>query len=451
VDDPTKRAACVVTVRAPVAVSGVSLLDPIVVFAPGNGATAEEITKEVACTIKPSTATFKTFTFSLYSTEKASAALTSEGKIAVSGVKSGLTNLTVTTTDGGKTWTSDVIVVDKVAPYTRGLTEKATLYSKLGSGTSITRARDTQITILGTAGNWYYVYLVGEYRFISKDAGLTSMTPYEYFIFELKKLEDLVQAYKPKISSLQNYNITVNILRSLNPSYVGGNWDAIEVAPDPAMVAYINSKDPSVLKYFTEFNTLAFRPPGGVVDFLHFTATLCGQDSLVAMLSLLSGWAGDLQSMIYDLKRDTWNYPEKDKSAAAYGLIASTSGNSHFPIADMHADIDAVNVSRLYRYDRLSDRLIDYYSKQVNKRYKLFVDGSGGLNSLKKTAEEFMYPKGVIKEKYSIIKVYAASAASNPGFNLRPINGITPETVTAEESAALVYAFIKYLEVELQK
>jgi uncharacterized protein YjdB len=160
------RGSCVVTVKPPIAVNSVQLPDPIVVFADGNGATSADRPKTVVCTIKPSTATDKTFNFSLNSSNKATAELTNDGKIEVVGVQSGTAKLTVRSNDGAAAWTSDVIVVERVPSYNRYTVVTTTMYNKLGTGGSTACGMNTEITIIGQIDKWYYVKAGNVYGFI---------------------------------------------------------------------------------------------------------------------------------------------------------------------------------------------------------------------------------------------------------------------------------------------
>jgi uncharacterized protein YjdB len=173
------RGSCVVTVKPPVLVNSVQLPDPIVVFSDGNGATSKDRTKTVACTIKPSTATDKTFNFSLDSSNKATAELTNDGQIEVVGMQSGAAKLTVKSNDGAAAWTSDVIVVDRQSPaYSMYLAQRtAALYKNLGKNTTLTLKYVDQVEILGTVGNWYYVQKGNTRGFISKNVELSTEKP----------------------------------------------------------------------------------------------------------------------------------------------------------------------------------------------------------------------------------------------------------------------------------
>jgi hypothetical protein len=173
VDDPGKRAACVVTVRAPVYVSSVTLNpDPVVVFA------GETDSKAAGYMIYPGAATNRNAAITVSPSGVATAAFNTSAMNYISisaGKTSGAGKLTIMTEDGGKTAAVDVIVVDKQEPtLARWLTGSTTLYSKLGTGTASSYGKDTKLTILGTVSSeWYYVQTAGGVKgFIRRTVGL---------------------------------------------------------------------------------------------------------------------------------------------------------------------------------------------------------------------------------------------------------------------------------------
>ncbi|MDR0812602.1 MAG: Ig-like domain-containing protein [Oscillospiraceae bacterium] len=176
VEDPSKRAACVVTVQRPVAVSWVKLYtDPVVFFA-GQAASVE-----VLYEISPTDATNKNATLTITPENKAFAAFSTTKLNYINvyaGNTSGTATLKITTEDQGKFAVSDVIVVDRVTSYSMYLTQqKASLYKNLGKTTTLTLRYSDQIEILGTVGNWYYVQKGNTRGFISKNVELSTEKP----------------------------------------------------------------------------------------------------------------------------------------------------------------------------------------------------------------------------------------------------------------------------------
>jgi hypothetical protein len=188
----------------------------------------------------------------------------------------------------------------------------------------------------------------------------------------------------------------------------------------------------------------------------------------VSDISNIAGWAGDLQTMIYDLKRDTWG-TTINKNARALEIIKSNNSkiNSTFRSDDMLADIDAENISRIaFSSTRLSGMLTEYYSKYVGNRYTLFVNRHGGLGKLNTESNKYTrydyyayYTDKVVSPysdmQHSFLLSYAKAAATD--FSFKPAAGIllinktassrivNPEQITLEESNALTYAFIEFL------
>ncbi|MDR0812600.1 MAG: C39 family peptidase [Oscillospiraceae bacterium] len=138
---------------------------------------------DVTYSVLPSNATDKTVVVSILWPEKATAELTPEGQVRISGLKSGSNLLYVQAIDSGFRAQSDIIVVDQVARYYMYVTDTTAMNTKLGNGSETKLYRSKQVTILGTVGNWYYVFSGGSYGFISKDAALTT-SKYEGQILE---------------------------------------------------------------------------------------------------------------------------------------------------------------------------------------------------------------------------------------------------------------------------
>ena len=185
----------------------------------------------------------------------------------------------------------------------------------------------------------------------------------------------------------------------------------------------------------------------------------------------LSGWAGDLQSLIYNLKLETYG-TSKDLNETAYSIIAKDG--TYFSSEDMVSDIDAENIYNLYsKHDDLSYMLDNYYKEYSNRRYNIFVEGYGSIEELQDEVDEFTSGDELIK--HSILNDYAKKAADNEYIKktynnsvigyveipyvgvggvltsyYQPVHSLSdPQTVTPNESKALTYAFIKYISENL--
>ena len=145
---------------------------------------------------------------------------------------------------------------------------------------------------------------------------------------------------------------------------------------------------------------------GGKVDIPHFAATLSALLHNTAEISEfaasfiggggseeqvddLAGWAGDLQSLIYDLQKDPTiknRYDYGQNYAVVTKLIASDG--TQFDHNDMLADVDAVNINAHIDYNGgiLSDNLKGYYKNtyqgtRVSSRYASFIQNQFGTTN----------------------------------------------------------------------
>jgi hypothetical protein len=265
----------------------------------------------------------------------------------------------------------------------------------------------------------------------------------------------------------------MNIIRSItyggngNGSGNGLKWSVTSGSSFDAVMRYVNSKDPSIMEFFRSNGSNFITPDNHEVDFIHMMATLSGQYYHASDdLANLSGWAGDLQSLIYDVKKNGYG-TGKNLNDLAFSLIG-TSG-TYFSMGDMIADVDARNISQIYSSDvSLSAMLSDYYSTNSSNRYSDFVNGYGGIENLEKLINSYTSGNGPIK--HSILNDNAKSAAKIKDIDLKYVNSMVysgysyfdpytglgytippifslpdPKKVTKEESAALTYAFIEFL------
>ena len=313
------------------------------------------------------------------------------------------------------------------------------------------------------------------------------------FMYSLKKMEKIVDEFKSSIkdseeSKLQheeyvitkespNYIITMNILRGLKyGSGQNGDVDCLEWQLTSGssynfIGDYINKKDSSILQFFykTYYNESFLDPDKQTIDLLHMLATLsayCYPKSFVKDNIELAGWGGDLQSMVENLKCETYGYTKSLKDEA-YKLIAPDDNRikTNFPLSDMLADIDAENMYRLYYkkgVNYLSEIFEDYYNTKeyYKKRYTIFIEGYNGIENLTNRAFDLTNDDGeegvisyIFDVKYRKLHSYAQKAANDKkvkdiylnGNLLNPIPLGDPAIVTREESNALAYAFIIFI------
>jgi len=283
-----------------------------------------------------------------------------------------------------------------------------------------------------------------------------------------------------EIEYTSNSIVAMNIIRSILYGSGSGDknfikWYFTSGSEFTCIKEYINRKDPSIMEYFTGFDTgkESFKDiENNDIDFLHEMATLSGQlnTNFIGDLLInkdLSGWAGDLQSLIYYLKKDTYG-TNKNLNDSACSLIANN--NTNFGIKDMVSDVDARNIYMRYsQSNNLSYMIEDYYKNHSTNRYNDFVNGYGGIENLESLTNEFTYGNEIVKHK--VLNNYAKSAGNelmsiyedsylysvNVPYSMDPYSGTIyytstpiyslpdPRKVSKAESNALTYAFITFL------
>ena len=289
---------------------------------------------------------------------------------------------------------------------------------------------------------------------------------YDECIEKIKCMEKYISDYWYENKSSRNDYMTVcmNLIRIQNPNYNSWKWDfttgETNIDADLKIMEYINEKDKSCLEYFKNMKEHPFYDDyGNEIDFLHLIATLQGQYneciSQIAIDKDLSGWLGDLQSLVYDLKKETYG-KNVDLKSKALELIAHDG--THFSAEDMYADIDAKNISCLYKTNyKLSGVIEDYYKNHSSKRFSLFVEESGGIGAIEKKAEK--YTSQSIDPSHSILTnaaeritedsnlddVYFNTYITDEYGNATYILNL-PNIVSKDETEALTYAFVTYIQ-----
>lgn len=302
--------------------------------------------------------------------------------------------------------------------------------------------------------------------------------PMKDFTVNLKECIKKVQSIEKYIDDYvaeNNYKINkmdfcMFLIRS-QTKYTGLKW-AITVEQfywgEDEFIKYLNKKDASCLKYFKEMSLVTSTHPiydvyGNEIDFPHFIATLSGQytskENRLFIDEDLSGWLGDLQSLIYDLKKETYG-TNKDLKEAALNLIAKDK--TRFDSTDMFADIDAKNISCMYNTRGfLSHALEEYYLnsslKYSSKRFNLFIENSGGINAIKKKAQKYTSQSinpshqfltnnaDAVTQDFNLFDIYFSNyIIDEHGNEIYTLN--LPNIVSKEESEALVYAFTTYIQ-----
>ncbi len=190
--------------------------------------------------------------------------------------------------------------------------------------------------------------------------------------------------------------------------YSGGMWEYVAGSNKNVSYKdfkkYVLDKAPYLGNAFGGNLPIILKDPktGNRIDFTHLIATMNGityntifhesgfefidknTKDAENIVNALCGWAGDLQTVIGDLRKDS-NYDENDPDKLyeiAYGYIGAKDKGS-FSLEDMIADIDALNMSKAVGNGAyLSYYLREYYSNGVNNRYSSFISNSGGESGL---------------------------------------------------------------------
>ncbi len=310
--------------------------------------------------------------------------------------------------------------------------------------------------------------------------------------------KDDVPYYETKHYNESNAVITMNIIRSIK--YNGFKWELTSGDSFDPIRDYINQKDPGIMKEFKEYKDgkETFKDPNGNdVELLHMMATLSAyyNNDILSFLIIdrdLSGWAGDLQSMIYDIKIKAYGTDENLKEVALEKTGKNLTDieknlpsdqkkyvNTHFSMSDMLGDIDAENMYYLYHRNnelKLSEIFEDYYSKKkyYKTRFELFVNNYDGIENLEKAASRFTNEEGSISKpgtlitneiRYSILRDKASEAADDKDVQKRYEKSVIisslvdkqngylkhalpePQIITKEESDALTYGFVAFIRI----
>ena len=329
------------------------------------------------------------------------------------------------------------------------------------------------------------------------------------FIDKLKDMEKYIDEFKASkykdyteyrgIEKENTSKIAINIIRGCSKSYRGIKWSLTSGDVFDYITNYINEKDPSIMKAFTKYtssDTNTFIDSNqNKIELLHMMATLSAyynSSSIISDCKELAGWAGDLQSMIYNVKIKAYGTDENLNEVALEktGKILTDDElklpheqkkyvDTHFSMSDMLADIDAQNIYYLYSPKDnmyLSEMLEDYYNKHeyYKKRYSIFVNGYGEIDDLEKRTNEFTRGSSWIKHHF--LSNGAIDAAKDEDVKKRYENSFIgyktkrkidafgmsydehtpvyalpkPSDITKEESDALTYAFITFLKGKIK-
>lgn len=251
-------------------------------------------------------------------------------------------------------------------------------------------------------------------------------------------------------------------------------WQTTDGTAFPFISRYINKKDPSIINYFKRYRKERLLDnQGNRIDLLHMLATLGAERYDGIIDANLAGWAGDLQSFIYNFKLETYpkeydydNQSQSEKyTEIAYQMLKGdiVVSKCKFTEEDLLADVDAENISEIYDENiSLSSVLKDYYTNQYISRFNIFVNLYIGKEEFNKLVGK--YTKGNNPITHLILHHFACEAAKNQSIKDRyedsyitsiqgnPFYSLpNPAEVTDAESIALKDAFCQWIDLKLNE
>ena len=163
--------------------------------------------------------------------------------------------------------------------------------------------------------------------------------------------------------------------------YNGSKWNIVAGQVDKKFVEYVTKLKPELVKYFAG-DVFINDPSGDKVDFIHFAATINallydskGAQAFIVTethLDNLAGWAGDLQTLIKEVLKDTKNSNDYSTVYKSTSKLMGEVGTT-FSMSDLLADVDAVNIRELLGSASIGDVFRSYYGSGYKTRYTDFV------------------------------------------------------------------------------
>ena len=189
----------------------------------------------------------------------------------------------------------------------------------------------------------------------------------------LNILDDVAREYALEHGYTRT-ELIFNYIRSGNPIYTTTAWTLAAGSIKSDFVSYAEQRL-STLAFLKNPNLYLDDPLSSEgIDFSHFAATY--NVLLVAPAYMdLGGWAGDLQSLVKQVKETTEN---SNNYAFFYNecarLLGASKNVSSFSMSDVLADVDAKNINNNYNYSiKLGDQLSLYYSSGSSNRFSTFL------------------------------------------------------------------------------
>lgn len=160
------------------------------------------------------------------------------------------------------------------------------------------------------------------------------------------------------------------------------------------------------------------------IDFVHMVAVIdciysdiSANDDIEIFIDYFTGWGGDLLTFLSDVqkKADHNEISDKKDYEKYISETLGTKEKSNFSEEDLLADIDAVNITAVLNKEKLllSEGVIWYYgSRDVYRRYNLFVDSFGGQEEFLKTVKILVYNKSITENELVAYRVKKSDLGS---------------------------------------
>ncbi len=205
-----------------------------------------------------------------------------------------------------------------------------------------------------------------------------------------KKMGELQEAAREYYGDSYTYNINDKYngckdlwlcsyyIRQFNKNYTSWKWDFM-AGSDTSFVTYISNNYPILSDYFAKTKEIYVNSEGQTLDLYHCFATLSSlmDNKTWQWARDLTGWAGDLQTVINQAYSKTYTEGTYENiGLALYDLMGNDSYN--FGLKDLYGDIDAVNIETLIRSgnSEIESLLNNYYSLYEVERNKNFISNA---------------------------------------------------------------------------
>ncbi|WP_242631549.1 RHS repeat-associated core domain-containing protein [Sedimentibacter sp. zth1] len=229
-------------------------------------------------------------------------------------------------------------------------------------------------------------------------------------------LNTLAQCYSVNKNIDTNWLLCMYI-RQFNSAYCINKWDLAGGKIDYDFINYVETQNPKVAEYFkhaSDGNSMFITDADyNKIEITHLAATLTGliyksnlNDGYNTKTKLaskfmpeyhiddLSGWAGDLQTLMLEIKVKTSNSNNSIEISNEFNKLIGND-NSSFSMTDLYADVDAVNIyQKINPSTSIALLMKKFYNQIPNSRFRFtnFVTnlvGSDNRNSFREKVNKY--------------------------------------------------------------